>query len=77
MAESRFDVVGTDNSHTLRHDLKLGCELAVCRVQLHCTITTTLNTCLTAMCPALCVLPFAKATVIVLQGVETVQSDQH
>ena len=58
----------------LRHDMNLVGEAAVCRMQLHCTIATTLNTRLTAMCPALYVRPFAKAVVIVLQGVESGQT---
>ena len=41
----------------LRHDLTLGCEEAVRRMQLHCTIATSLNTGLTAMCPVLRVRP--------------------
>lgn len=57
----------------LRHGLKLGCEVAVCRMQLHCTIATSLNTRLTAMCAALCIRPAAKAIVLVLQGVRTGQ----
>jgi len=63
----------TQTTVRLRHDLDLGCEVAVCRMQLHCTIATTLNTRLTAMCPVLRIRPFAKASVTVLQGIKNGQ----